>query len=277
MLASWVRQSTSTTGTGTITLDGTPASGFVGFSDAFSTGEVVNYTIEDGNNRETGIGTLTTGASWTLSRDVIHETLVSGTYSKMPATGISLSGSAVVSVSANASTSQIGTQVLQTRYGSSSNWTNLLRVTEIGSGSTQTPAERTYAVPFTVDTLVEITNHAIEIVTADGAATSSAIGIYDADENENPNNLLGSGSIDVTTTGVKSVTYSPALVLTPGKYFAAVVSDGSPYWRSVAGIATDGITSASSKLSAAKASTPTLPDPFGTPSQSITAFLHLFR
>lgn len=92
MLANWVKQSTATTGTGTITL-GAAASGYIGMADAFADGDLVRYVIEDGTNREAGVGTYSAG---TLARTVITEKFDGGTYTKNPATGISLSGSATV-------------------------------------------------------------------------------------------------------------------------------------------------------------------------------------
>lgn len=61
----------TTTGTGTFTLGGA----VTGYRDAAASGlpsgARVCYTCEEGNSREVGIGILTSGASWTLSRDTI--------------------------------------------------------------------------------------------------------------------------------------------------------------------------------------------------------------
>ncbi len=62
-----VKQTTTTTGTGTVALSGT-VSGFQTFAQAFSSGAVVYYCIADGTNWEVGTGTYTTGS---LSRDTI--------------------------------------------------------------------------------------------------------------------------------------------------------------------------------------------------------------
>lgn len=94
--ADWIAQNTATTGTGTITL-GTALTGFIRLQDdsRITDGALVNYTIEDGNNREMGIGTYAS-AGGTLARTVVQRTLVSGTYDDTSPTAISLSGSAVV-------------------------------------------------------------------------------------------------------------------------------------------------------------------------------------
>ena len=61
-----VKETTTTTGTGAITLAGA-VSGFEAFSSAFASGTEVYYTIAGGTQWEVGIGTFTT----TLSRDTV--------------------------------------------------------------------------------------------------------------------------------------------------------------------------------------------------------------
>lgn len=99
MLANWIRETTATTGTGAITLGGAP-SGYITFGTRFANGSLVQYTIVDGNNRECGIGTYSSGV---LTRTTKLEKLDGGTYSSNPGTGISLSGSAVVMCTGDAS------------------------------------------------------------------------------------------------------------------------------------------------------------------------------
>ena len=82
---------TSTTGTGTITL-GSAVSGFQSFADGgISNGETVAYAIEDGDNWEVGTGTYTSSGT-TLTRSV--------TESNNSDAAISLSGNAVIFVTA---------------------------------------------------------------------------------------------------------------------------------------------------------------------------------
>lgn len=63
-----IKETTTTTGTGTITLGGAPT-GFKTFSSRFATGDEVYYTIVLGSEWEVGIGTL--ASSSTISRDQV--------------------------------------------------------------------------------------------------------------------------------------------------------------------------------------------------------------
>lgn len=70
-----VKETTTTTGTGTITLAGA-VSGFQAFS-AIGDGNTTYYTIAGGSEWEVGVGTYTSSGT-TLSRDVILESSNSG-------------------------------------------------------------------------------------------------------------------------------------------------------------------------------------------------------
>jgi len=90
-LVNRAKMSTSTTGTGTITL-GAAEDGYQTFADAgVVDGDVVRYVIEDDASWEIGTGTYTSSGT-TLSRTVSE--------SSNSDAAISLSGSAIVFVSA---------------------------------------------------------------------------------------------------------------------------------------------------------------------------------
>ena len=91
VLVNRAKMSTSTTGTGTITL-GSAVSGFQTFADAgVSDGQTVRYVVEDGANFEIGNGTYGSSGT-TLSRSVIE--------SSNSDSAISLSGDAFVFIGA---------------------------------------------------------------------------------------------------------------------------------------------------------------------------------
>ena len=70
LIADRVQETTSTTGTGTISLAGA-VSGFRTFSLAFATGSSIYYCMQQGTNWEVGIGTLTIGTPSTLARTTV--------------------------------------------------------------------------------------------------------------------------------------------------------------------------------------------------------------
>ena len=93
VLKNRAKMSTSTTGTGTITL-GSAEDGYQTFADAgVANADVVRYIIEDGNNFEIGTGTYTATGT-TLSRTVSE--------SSNSDAAINLSGSATVFIGATA-------------------------------------------------------------------------------------------------------------------------------------------------------------------------------
>ena len=101
IFADWIKQAvTGTPGTGAIAL-GSAVSGFIRLADdtRVTNNSLVYYTIEDGANRERGIGTYSTTGP-TLTRTAIHAKLDTGTYSENPGTGLSLTSAAIVSCSA---------------------------------------------------------------------------------------------------------------------------------------------------------------------------------
>ena len=75
IIADRVRETTTTAGTGTITLAGA-AAGFQSFA-VVGNGNTTYYTITSGNNWEVGIGTYTS-AGTTLSRDTVLASSAAG-------------------------------------------------------------------------------------------------------------------------------------------------------------------------------------------------------
>lgn len=78
VLADRVKDTTTTTGTGTITLSGTAPVGYVSFGTAIGNGNTTYYTITAGSEWEVGIGTYTASGT-TLSRDTVLASSAGGT------------------------------------------------------------------------------------------------------------------------------------------------------------------------------------------------------
>ena len=76
MLANGIKETTVTTGTGTVTL--AAVTGFARYSAVFAVNDRAAYCIKDGDNREWGVGTI--GATNTLARTFVLGTLVAGVY-----------------------------------------------------------------------------------------------------------------------------------------------------------------------------------------------------
>lgn len=91
MYGNWIKESTATAGTGTITL--AAVSSFERFGTVFANNDPVFYVIQDGTSREFGIGTWLTGNF--LARTTVLETWVASVRTVAGATAINLSGSGV--------------------------------------------------------------------------------------------------------------------------------------------------------------------------------------
>jgi hypothetical protein len=98
MFANNVKETTATTGTGTVTL--AAVAGSARGADAFAVGDLVPYGIRSGDDWEWGIGTV--GATNTLARTTINATFVAGVYNKATPTAITLAGTSTVIVTPHA-------------------------------------------------------------------------------------------------------------------------------------------------------------------------------
>ena len=71
-----VKETSTTTGTGSFTLAGA-VTGFQSFTSALADGDTTYYVIEDGTDWETGLGTWTESTA-TLARTTVYESSNSG-------------------------------------------------------------------------------------------------------------------------------------------------------------------------------------------------------
>ncbi len=86
VIADRVKETSTTEGVGTLTLDGATFGGFQSFQDAIGDGNTTYYCIENGSNFEIGVGTYTSSSN-TLSRDTVLQS--SNSDSKISTVGVS--------------------------------------------------------------------------------------------------------------------------------------------------------------------------------------------
>ena len=231
-LANWARVTTTTTGTGNLTLSA--VTGYPTLNDVVGTNRRFSYAIlldSDGTPIEEGIGYLS--ASTTLVRERVTATYASSTYDDTSPSAVSLaagtyrvisSGSADViqgaalNVNRNASVGSqklIPSQHMTANNASSTGYTCVVN--------------RLVYVPFYLGTSAEIDALGIRVGT--GAASSSVrLGIYDIDATGHPNKLLGeTGALASATSSTDVIgTIGTPIRLQPGWYYTAIVSDGTP-------------------------------------------------
>lgn len=234
MIAAGVKETTSTTGTGTVTLSS--VTGFARFADVFPIGVPVHYGISDGNNWEWGIGTV--GASNTLSRDSVVATLSSGTYDNTSPTALTLSGSATVICTQHDASIIMpyrGTDLTSISGGVNPNLIPSNFIADTDYGAVALTANRAYFAPFLKMGAKSITALGVQVGTV-AAGKVAAVGIFAIDPATNGpgKTLVETSGLDVSTaTGeiMQSVTETR---LPAGWYWQGIVSDGIPSIRGAA-------------------------------------------
>lgn len=241
MLANGAKETTATTGTGTVTLSA--VTGFPRFSQVLSVGQFVDYAIQDGNNWEWGVGKV--AASNTLERALITAKFDGGTYSKNPATGLSLSGGATVFCTPSADsigeamggTGALGAfspgwvrsaHAVQTaQYGGTlalSNWNNL------------------FWFPFVWPAGVRRFANAVRLhVQTAGAGTKMRVGLVRSADTATGHKVLAqTGDIAIGTTGTKTASLLEGTVALPlDRYWLVFITDGTVTLRACEGVCGD--------------------------------------
>lgn len=166
----WVQETTTTTGTGPLTLAGRVAT-YAALDDVAADATVVRYTIQASNgDREEGIGTFTLSGT-TLSRDLIINTWIDSitTFDQSSPTAISLpSGTHTVGITPTPNgilpapmSRRNGTRIISAAQPT----------TDVLTGSTLT-ADRHYSIPFLLVEPATITKLGIYIETGVDATTT---------------------------------------------------------------------------------------------------------
>ena len=215
MLANWAKCTTTTSGTGDLSLS--PVTNFPTFSDVFSVGQIVGYSILNSNGEpvEEGVGCYS--AVDTLTRTLPCATYSGGVYAGTAPSAISLSGTYTViasSVRGMAPTlPQINTAAAA-RYFSSPSHQASGAVRNIFVGDL-------IAVPLLFSAARPVDAFAIEVTTL-GASAVARVGLYSVGANGLPSKLLiESADINCSTTGVKVSTFG-AVSIHPGWYYMVI-------------------------------------------------------
>lgn len=231
MLHNWVKETTTTTGTGTITLAGA-VSGFLAFTDVLADGEQVDYMIDDANgNREYGIGTFTASGT-TLARTTPVQTVVSGTLDDTSPTAITLSsGTHNVYIAAPAQRIMNG-PVIETAPTETTSWHTLDNIFYANNANIAIgTANRMFIEKGPLFLPHKITTLGYQVDVADATCTHFRLGIYKIDRDGEPGDVLydsGDLSSAVGTTGKKTHTVSGGPIIVPaGVYGLAMVSDST--------------------------------------------------
>ena len=223
MLNSWVKETVSAGGTGNLTLSGADGSDRITVNAAFGTDFPFRYFIEDGDDRESGWGHLS--ASTTLVRDVVIETLVSGTYDRTSPSAINVSTSAKVYCG-------IGTGAVPSCFSAvsaeSEAWIIQQNASAGGAVNFATVADRLCYIPAFFSYCGEITGAVIDVQST-AASSIARAGIYTIGTDGEPENLIAqTGDIDVSSAATKQAAWSGGgtIFLFPGWYYLALASEG---------------------------------------------------
>lgn len=228
-LGNWIRQTTTTTGTGNLTL--ATVTGWAAFSSQFAAGadgacDYFYYSILDdstGAPLEAGIGRLSD--STTLVREHVLATISSGTYSTADSPLSLPAGTKRVICADLASVRPINVPGVRAADTNKHLLNGLFRSSAGNSKSLATGS--IYFTPFLVRTPALVSGFGVRVT---GVASSSMrMGLYRTKLDLTPGDLIdGTADIDTTTSDMKIAAFSGGnRRLLPGLYFAAFKTFGA--------------------------------------------------
>jgi len=225
MNANWIEESSTTTGTGAITLAGA-ITGRVAFTDSFPDAAVVRYIIEASNGDfESGIGTFTASGT-TLSRDTILETWIelTGTLDNSNPAALTLPAGTHAIVSgpdANATfPTPLGLGVADRVMSAHIGWF-------VGSTGLALAADRQVAQPFLLTHPLLVSSLGMALTTGVDASTTR-LGLSRMVDGL-PIDMIFDVAVATTTTQTgtfTSASVTPQLIR-PGWYFMHILSDSA--------------------------------------------------
>lgn len=232
MIANWVKASTTTTGTGTLTLSS--VAGYPRPSDAIATGVHVQYTIlTSAGDLEAGVGTVSAGN--TLTRDLITSTWAGGVYTSVAPSALSLpAGTHEVIITQTAANTFNAAEYPQSVIANS----NFVSQHIAGAGSAQNCSNATYvgqqtAYPFVLTTAGVLTGFACQVSVL--GASDNFFALYQCAPNGGPGKRIAhhTTAINTGSTGYKTAAAAANVRVTPGAYWMGwlTVSGTSPSLR----------------------------------------------
>lgn len=275
MRANWVKQTTTSTGTGDLTLSS--VSGFPTFAQQFAIGERFSFCVLDSDGKPifSAIGYLSD--STTLVRELTLVSFVSSTLDNTDPAAVSLSaGTYTVVCAEDEAAFANGLHTLPSFLTGGERRVPACRVANWGSLNTLALAANVMNVwPFEIEHLLRVNKLYLDVSTA-AASKVARIGIYSTTADGTPGELLAdSGDLSVASATMVSATVGEVR-LRPGTYWGAVVSDGAPTIRSFGLFAPPAVFGGSSGTArymntrATKAhSYAALPDPFSWASMTV--------
>ena len=219
MLSDRVRETTATTGTGSLTLAGAVAN-FRTFASGFLVDQTVNYWIESGTAWESGVGHLS--SSTVLVRDYVLSNSL-GTTAKISITGTS-------DVFCNMSEGQNGGSMQGITDGFFSNpFVQSAHITSTLTTSHTIVANRTTYTAFKLEVDGLFDAFAVDIRTAAGTGSNKIhFALYDRGPHGDPGKrILSAVDLDPSVTGTVVATFTETR-LKSGYYWISVWSDVAP-------------------------------------------------
>lgn len=231
--ANWAQQTTTTTGTGALSLSS--ISGFPTVSQALGglLNKYVPYAILDdstGAPYEEGYGYL--GATNTFERALIRATFASGTYTDVSPTAVSLPAGTkrlIVSFTAGAA----GAVWVNANRNSSASGRAAIASSHLSSHSASSTgftavANRLYFAPFILNVSADVASLGVRCGTG-VASTNIRLGIYETGSDGHPGALLiSTGALSTATSSTDVIGTVTQTRLQPGSYYSALVTDGAP-------------------------------------------------
>lgn len=221
MLGNGIKQSTTTTGTGNLTLS--LVSGFRPLSASFAVGQPFAYALLDSTGvlLESGIGELVSAS------EMVRARISSTAASEDAPSVVSLTGTTTVIATPNAATLET---MAPTVDGQSAGVNRMVTTAHRNTAVTSqgmTTLRLSY-VPFLLRNGGVVNALNINVGTAGAAGKVARLGLYACNEKGYPGTrLVSTADFAIDSTGMKINSVTPTF-LPPGWYFAASVSDGAP-------------------------------------------------